>query len=58
MGIDHSSCISGSSLAVRHYQAFRTGYSVQSTFPWCVGFLNLLCSLERSVETARYNKGF
>ncbi len=56
--IDYSSCISGSSLAVRHCSSSRAGYSVQFTFPGCIGFLDLLCSLECNIETIRNNKSF
>lgn len=57
-GIDHSSCISGSSLEFRHCPSSRAGYSVQFTFPGCIGFLDLFCSLERSIKTAGNDKSF
>lgn len=56
--IDYSSCISDSSLEFRHCPSSRAGYSVQFTFPGCIGFLDLLCSLECNIETIRNNKSF
>ena len=56
--IDYSSCISDSSLEFRHCPSSRAGYSVQFTFPGCIGFLDLFCSLERSIKTAGNDKSF
>lgn len=42
----------------RYCPSSRAGYSVQFTFPGCIGFFDLFCSLERSIKTAGNDKSF
>ena len=45
-------------LELRHCPSSRAGYFVQFTFPGCIGFFDLFCSLERSLKTAGNDKSF